>query len=187
MLVTGNIFCIAKIDISRNYIRTSRVNGFSNACCKHMVVVFEKGVHDTCIRPLWVVWMGPLARYVKFRIVYAPGMLGMFSPLPRVSDHDMHHGTCVTHVPRCIPGLLTSGFLWSQWWGKRSRHSRRMHNAQFHVSGKRSIQHNKYQRYQFERDKLTGLDFLVPSRTCKGNRRTYAAYSNHLWNARYFL
>ena len=25
-----------------------------------------------------------------------------------------HYGTCVTHVPRCMPGSLTSGFLWSQ-------------------------------------------------------------------------
>ena len=28
-----------------------------------------------------------------------PGMPGTFSPAPRVSDPDMHHGTCVTHVP----------------------------------------------------------------------------------------
>ena len=33
----------------------------------------------------------------------------------RVSDSDMHHGTCVTHVPWCMPGLLTSGFLWRRW------------------------------------------------------------------------
>ena len=35
----------------------------------------------------------------------------------------MHHGTCVTHVPCCMLGSLTSGFLWSRWWGQRSRHS----------------------------------------------------------------
>ena len=28
---------------------------------------------------------------------------------PQVSDSDMHHGTCVTHVPWCISGSLTSG------------------------------------------------------------------------------
>ena len=39
---------------------------------------------------------------------------------PRVSDPDMHHGTCVVHVPWCMPGSLTGGFLWSQWRGKRS-------------------------------------------------------------------
>ena len=38
-------------------------------------------------------------------------MPGTFSPPPRVSDPDMHHGTCVTHVPWCMPVSLTSGFL----------------------------------------------------------------------------
>ena len=61
----------------------------------------------------------------------APGMPGTFSPPTRVSDPDMHHGTCVTHVPWCIPGSLTSGFLWSLWRGKRSRHSRCMRNPNF--------------------------------------------------------
>ena len=56
------------------------------------------------------------------------------------SDPDMHHGTCVTHVPWCISGSLTGGFLWSRWRGKRSRHSRCMGNPQFYVSGKRPIE-----------------------------------------------
>ena len=46
------------------------------------------------------------------------GNAGTFSPTPRVSDPDIHHGTCVTHVPWCMPGSLTSGFLWSRWWRK---------------------------------------------------------------------
>ena len=66
-------------------------------------------------------------------------MPGTFSPPPRSCDPDMHHGTCVTHVPWCMPGSLTSGFLWSRWRGKRSRHSRRMRNPQFYVSGKKPI------------------------------------------------
>ena len=49
----------------------------------------------------------PLARYVKLRVAHAPGMPGTFSPPPRISDPDMHHGTCVTHVPWCKPGSLT--------------------------------------------------------------------------------
>ena len=74
---------------------------------------------------------------LKFRVSHAPGILGTFSPPPRVSDPDIHHGTCVSHVPWCIPGSLTSGFIWSRWRGKRSRHSRRMRNKQSYVSGKR--------------------------------------------------
>ena len=58
---------------------------------------------------------GPLARYVKLRLGHPPGMLGTFSPPPRVSDPDMHHGTCVMQVPWCMLGWLTSGFLWSRW------------------------------------------------------------------------
>ena len=41
--------------------------------------------------------------------------------------------------PWCMSKSLTSGFLWSRWRGKCSRHSRRMHNRQFCVSGKRPI------------------------------------------------
>ena len=85
---------------------------------------------------------GPLIRYTKFRIAHAPGMPGT------VSDPDMHHGTCVTHMPWCIPGPLTSGFLWSRWRGKRSRHSRRMRNPQFYVSGKRPMHTGFSQTFQ---------------------------------------
>ena len=62
-----------------------------------------------------------------------------FPPPPRFSDPDMHHGTCVTHVPWCKSGSLTSDFIWNRWRGKRSRHSRCMRNLRFCVSGKRSI------------------------------------------------
>ena len=66
-------------------------------------------------------------------------MPGAFSVPPRFSDPDMHHDTCVTHMPWCMPGSLTSGFRWSRWRGKRFRHSRRMRNTQFYVSGKRPM------------------------------------------------
>ena len=82
---------------------------------------------------------GPLTRYLKLRIAHAPVMRGTFSPSPRVSDPDMHHGTCVTDVSWCMLGSSTGGFLWSRWRGKRSRYSRRMRNPQFQVSGKRPI------------------------------------------------
>ena len=58
---------------------------------------------------------GPLARYVKLRVAHVPGMPWTFSPQQRVKDPDMHHGTCVTHVPWCMTGSLTSGFIWSRW------------------------------------------------------------------------
>ena len=82
---------------------------------------------------------GPLTTYVKLWFAHVPGMPGTFSQPRRVSDPDIHHGTCVTHVPWCMPGSLTSGFLWSWRPGKRSRHSRRMRNLKFYISGKRPI------------------------------------------------
>ena len=60
-------------------------------------------------------------------------MLGTFFAPPQVSDPDIHQGTCETHVPWCMLGSLTNGFLWSWWLGKRSRQSRRMRNPQFYM------------------------------------------------------
>ena len=47
---------------------------------------------------------------MKLRVAHASGMPGTFSPPPRVSDPDMHHGTCVKHVPWCMPGSLIIAF-----------------------------------------------------------------------------
>ena len=64
------------------------------------------------------------------------GMPGTFSLPPEASDPYMHHGTCVTHVPWCMPGSLTSGSFGVDGKGK---HSWRMRNPQCYVSGKRPI------------------------------------------------
>ena len=63
---------------------------------------------------------GPLTRYVKLRVAHAPGIPGTFTQPPQVNDSYMHHGTCVMHVSWFCS--LTSGFLWSWWRSKRSRH-----------------------------------------------------------------
>ena len=42
---------------------------------------------------------GPLAKYVKLHFAHALRIPGMFSLPPWVSDPNMHHGTCVKHVP----------------------------------------------------------------------------------------
>ena len=73
--------------------------------------------HGPAVRPwCYVPWASCKIR--KIAGAHAPGMPGTFSPPPQVSDTDMHHGTCVTHVPWCMPGSLTSGFLWSRSVGK---------------------------------------------------------------------
>ena len=96
-------------------------------------------MHALSIRAVHLDCHGPIKRYVNLRVAHAPGTPGTFSPIPRFSDPDMHHGTCVTHVPWCMPRSLTRGFLRSRWRGKCSRHSRRMRNSQFYVSGKRPM------------------------------------------------
>ena len=144
--VSGGSFDLLKIDsqAEQAYIKQIIMDGF---------IDFERsylGVQETVVQEedtyKWLmgkdchlVTHGPLTRYLKLRVAHAPGMPGTFSPPPRVTDTDMHHGTCLTHVSWCIPGSLSSGFLRSRWRGKRSRHSRRMRNQQFYVSCKRPI------------------------------------------------
>ena len=112
----------------------------SNKRSRYLVMVLL-GVHFTLRskRNVIPVPHGSLARYVKSRVAHAPGIPGTFSLPPRVSDPDIHHGTCVTYVLWCIPWSLTSGFFWIRWRRKRSQYSRRKHNPQFCVSGKRPM------------------------------------------------
>ena len=66
-------------------------------------------------------------------------MPGTFSPPPRVSDSDINHGTCVTHVSWCMPGSLTSDFLWNRRRGKTFPAFLAHAQSAFYVSGKRPI------------------------------------------------
>ena len=99
----GIILCMRPANERRRYNVMSALIGWAHA------------LNAPCT---FVTWHGPLARYVKLWFAHAPGMPGTFSPPPQVSDPDMQHGTCVTHVPWCIPGSLISGFLWSRWRGR---------------------------------------------------------------------
>ena len=81
---------------------------------------FVKWLHGSVARMLHTYDQGPLTRYVKMWVAHAPGMSGTFSTPLRVSDPDIVtwlHGTCMMHVPSCMPGSLTIGFLWSRWRG----------------------------------------------------------------------
>ena len=94
-----------------------------------------------------LLYYGPLARYIKVRVAHAPWIPGTFSPTPQVIDLDMHHDTCVTHVPWCMSGSITRGFLWSRRRGICSRHSQRMRNPHSSVSGKRHMGWSDAGRY----------------------------------------
>ena len=95
--------------------RIELIDGLAQDCCNSIANALELlslGLSHRYDRSTVIVaWLyGPLARYLKLRVTHAPGMPETFPPPPRVSDSDMHHGTWVTHVPWCMPGLLTCGF-----------------------------------------------------------------------------
>ena len=137
------------IDSTRRFLSLKCHNSISDI----VSVNFETVIQYPCRVVVAVIGVhGPLTRYVEFRAAHAPGKPGTFSPPPLVSDPDMHHGTCLTHVPGCMPGSLTSGFLWSRWHGKRSRHSQRMRNPRFYESGERPMEH------WFDRTAVVGND-----------------------------
>ena len=111
----------------------SKPGRMSHWCHKRCKEVFNTPIKDLLYHPratpdvdiLMIVSegickYGPLARYVKLRVVHVPGMPGtFFSPPPLVSDPDMHHRMCVMPVPWCMPGSLLSGFLWRRSRGRR--------------------------------------------------------------------
>ena len=98
-----------------------------------LIVYSECDKNDTLHKP----WASYQIR--KIAGCGCTGNAGKISPPRRISDPGMNHGTCVTHVPWCMPGSLTSGFLWSRWREKRSRHPWRMRNPPFYVSRKRPM------------------------------------------------
>ena len=77
---------------------------------------------------------------IPFKLL--PNLLGVNElrenwTLPRVSLLLSHNPTAT--MPWCMPGSLTSGFLWSPWQGKRSLLSWCMRNPQSYISDKRTI------------------------------------------------
>ena len=63
----------------------------------------------------------------------------VFFPPPWVNDPDMHHGTYVMHVPWCMPGSLTHGFLWNRWRENVPGIPGAWPTCDFTLSGKRPI------------------------------------------------
>ena len=124
------------IDGSPVTYRVQPMRDFETEWCHNVQLEIPRKYWSVLLERLF---HGPLARYETFRDAHASGMPETFSPPPGGSNPGMRHGTCAAHVPWCMPGSLTSGFRWSRWREKSSRHSRRMRNPQFYVSVKRPI------------------------------------------------
>ena len=95
-------------------------------------------------------------------------------PAMRVSNPGMHHGTCVMYVPWCMPGSLTSGFLWRRWRGKRSRHLHAQPTIfAYIVSGKRPMAtpwHAPYTSIKVSCCHKTKVFHSLPIHQCPSNR-----------------
>ena len=117
------------------YIYTCLVTVSPTTVSYVQIHTLQNHIKPSILAPVSSRCNGSVTRYVKLRVTRAPGIPGMFSTPPRVSDPAMQHGTCVTHAPWWMLWSLNSGFLWSQWRGKPSRHSRRMRNFAYLVGG----------------------------------------------------
>ena len=100
----ANCFCNY---VASNYSRSSRHLWYSLIIAQVLPQIWIA----CCLRWRWQ-WASCQIRTIAG--AHAPGMPGTFSPSPQVGDPGMHHGTCVTHVPWCMPGSLTSSFLWNR-------------------------------------------------------------------------
>ena len=117
----GLVGCKVPTDLVKISVKEATHMGF----CYNVIFSVNKTLVATLNIPQWhflsheilsCTWASCQIR--KIAGAHAPGMPGTFSPSPQVSDPDMHHGTCVTHVPWCMPGSLTSSFLWNRRRGK---------------------------------------------------------------------
>ena len=82
---------------------------------------------------------GPLTRYVDLRVAHAPGMPGTFSPPPTSKETPSKWSRHASRHVRHARAVMHVGIAKPRWRRKRSRHSRRMRNPQFYVSGKRPM------------------------------------------------
>ena len=83
---------------------------------------------------------GSLARYVKLRVTYAPGMPGTFSQPLTSKDTASYRSRHASRHVRDAHSVIHVGIIKPQRRGKLPRHSGRMRNPQFHVSGKRPME-----------------------------------------------
>ena len=79
---------------------------------------------------------GPLTRYVKFWVAHAPGMPGTFSTPPTSKETASLRSRHASRHVRDARAVMHVGIANTRWRGRCSRHSRRMRNLQFYVSGK---------------------------------------------------
>ena len=100
-------------DVINNQIITSNASFFGFFYYRQSFYMDEK-LHTLA----WVCYEGN-PKYLELSTFCTSSMMVYMGLLPDTQNCGMrmrlHHGTCVTRVPWCMPGSLTSDFLWSRW------------------------------------------------------------------------
>ena len=112
-----------------------QVGQLSHICQFHNDLEFTRNIHeDSNESNAHLPWFWRIRRFAS---VFNVNHLMHYSGLPwascqickiadcacagnarNVIDPDIHHGTCVTHVPWCMPWSLNRDFFWIRWRGK---------------------------------------------------------------------
>ena len=93
----------------------------------------------------WYISIGCLNRnfwvavYVKLLVALGPGMAGTFFPATDLKEITRSRSRHASRHVRHARAALHVGIANPRWRGRRSRHSRRMPNPQFYVSGERPV------------------------------------------------
>ena len=123
---------------------------------------------------------GRLIRYANLRVAHAPGMPGTFSSPPTSKETASLRSRHASRRVRHARAVMHVGIANPRWQRKRSRHSRRMHNPQFYVSGKRPMEtvadKNDCEMTYIEganrqRIRLHGIDLFLPEYSSPSSRR----------------
>ena len=111
--------------------------------CQHLICHTDGTATDgrTCSKLDGLRWPhhGPLARYLILRVAHAPGMPGTFSPPPTSRVIASYRSRRASRHVRDARAVMHVGIDNPRWRGKCPRHSWRMRNPQFCVSGKMLI------------------------------------------------
>ena len=119
---------------------------------------------------------------VNVFIEYKVFGLSLYGP-PTSKEIDSYWSRNVSRHVRHVRAVMHVGIANTRWRGKRSRHSRRMHNPQFYVSGKRPmdmiIWHSDELFYRF---KIIAFESTTTTTTTHTHTHSLSLYI-YIWNS----
>ena len=150
LIISANFACAAydimKCFISLMHCFSSRQNMWWS--CDTDTVIWKLAV---------MAWASYQIR--KIAVAHAPGMPGTFSPPPSSKETASKRSRHASRHVRHARAVMHVGIANPRWRGKRSRHSGRMRNPQFYVSGKRPMV--LYHVWVFWLQKLSWVMYMI--------------------------